>query len=104
MSGIDYAQLRALVQIQEVLRLAGFAQVEAVGDQLRGPCQIHGSQSPTSRSFSVNLRKHTFRCFKCNAAGNQLDLWVAVSKLPLRTAARDLCDRLGIAPPEIRHW
>lgn len=58
----------------DVLGLCGFKATEALGDQVRGPCPIHGSPSPTSRSFSANLRKNNFRCFKCGASGNQLDL------------------------------
>jgi hypothetical protein len=104
MPGIDYAALRAHVRIEDVLRLANFRASEALGVQLRGPCPIHGSQSPTSRSFSVHVDKNTFRCFKCGASGNQLDLWVAISKLSLHEAARDLCERLGIDPPEVRNW
>jgi DNA primase len=78
--------------------------VETSGDEVRAPCPIHGSTSPTSRSFSANIRKQTYVCFKCGAAGNQLDLWVATSKLPLHEAARDLCDRLGIDVPQIHRW
>lgn len=104
MPGIDYARLREIASIEDVLRISGFHPSESLGDQLRGPCPIHGSHSPTSRSFSVHLSKNTFRCFKCGATGNQLDLWVAVSKLPLHEAARDLCQRLGIDVPEVRKW
>ncbi len=100
MPGIDYAELRARVRIADVLRLCGFKAAEVMGDQARGPCPIHGSTSPNSRSFSANLRKNTFRCFKCGAAGNQLDLWVAFTKLPLHAAALDLCKKLGIEVPE----
>src|SRR5215216_4910588 len=104
MPGIDYAAVRSLVALADVLELAGFEEVEYSGDQLRGPCLIRGSTSPTSRSFSANLRTHQFHCFKCGAAGNQLDLWVAISNLPLHAAARDLCERLGVEIPAIRRW
>jgi len=102
MAGIDYAKLREQVPIEKVLALVEFFAVESSGDERRGPCPIHGSNSAASRSFSANIRKHTFRCFKCGAGGNQLDLWVAISKLPLHEAARDLCQRLAIAVPEIK--
>jgi DNA primase len=102
MPGIDYAELRARVSIADVLGLCSFQANEQSGDQVRGPCPIHGSTSPTSRSFSANLRKNNFQCFKCGASGNQLDLWVAISKLPLHVAAADLCERLGITVPEVR--
>lgn len=101
MPGIDYAKLRAQIKIEQVLALVEFCGSESHGDETRGPCPIHGSTSQTSRSFSANLRKHTYRCFKCGAGGNQLDLWVAISKLPLHDAARDLCNRLGVKVPEI---
>ena len=104
MPGIDYSKLRARIQISDVLKLAGFEAAETSGDQVRGPCPIHGSNSPSSRSFSANLSKNSFRCFKCGASGNQLDLWVAISKLPLHEAAKDLCERLQIEAPEIRRW
>jgi DNA primase len=102
--GIDYAQLRAEIRIEQVLALVDFQAAETAGEELRGPCPIHGSTSPTSRSFSANVRKGTYRCFKCGAGGNQLDLWVAISKLPLHEAVRDLCERLGIDVPEIKRW
>jgi DNA primase len=104
MPGIDYLQLRNSISIADVLRLTHFQPAEVLGDQARGPCPIHGSTSMASRSFSVNFRKNNFHCFKCGASANQLDLWVAVSKLPLHEAARDLCDRLGLDVPENRKW
>jgi DNA primase len=78
-----------------------FVPAEQPGDQLRGPCPVHRSTSPTSRSFSVNLKKNTFRCFKCGAQGNQLDLWTAITKLPIHQAAETLCTRAGIDVPRI---
>lgn len=104
MPGIDYAKLRSLVNMADVLHLADIDAVAAAGDQHRGPCPIHGSSSPTSTTFSVSLRKNTFHCFKCGAKGNQLDLWAAISKLPLYEAARDLCERLEINVPETKRW
>jgi DNA primase len=102
MPGIDYAELRGMVTIAQVLELAGFVASEASGDQVRGPCPVHRSSAAGSRSFSANVIKNTFRCFKCGAAGNQLDLWMAVTKLPLHDAAKDLCVRLGVDVPLIR--
>lgn len=102
MPGIDYAAVRSPVGIRQVLELAGFKAIEQTGDQLRGPCPIHGSTSVGSRSFSANLTQNSFRCFKCGAQGNQLDLWVEISQLPLHKATSDLCKRLGIEPPLMR--
>ena len=101
MPGIDFRILRERITIQDVLALLGFKLVTRRGDQLRGPCPIHGSSSPRSRSFSVNLRLNTFRCFGCGRGGNQLDLWAAHSQLPLLEAARDLCAKLSLDVPNL---
>lgn len=100
MPSIDFAALKGAVPILAVLDLLKFAPVERSGDQVRGPCPVHGSSSPASRSFSANLKKNTFQCFRCRAAGNQLDLWAAAQKLPIHAASLDLCRRLGIAVPQ----
>jgi transposase len=100
--GIDYRQLRSLVSIREVLDLLGFRSTTATADQVRGPCPLHRSTSPKSRVFSVHLSKNVFRCFKCQAAGNHLDLWAAATQQPLYEAAFDLCNRLHRAVPWLR--
>ena len=102
MPGIDYAALRSQISMADVPRLMEYRAVGSPGDELRGPCPIHGSASPQSRSFAAKVKKNTFRCFKCGAKGNQLDLWVAVAKLPLFEAAHDLCEKAGIDVPEVR--
>jgi DNA primase len=102
MPGIDFAEVRSRISMAQVLELAHFEAISRTGQQVRGSCPIHGASSPRSRSFSANLNRNTFRCFRCGASGNQLDLWVAISKLPLHEAAADLCERLGIALPIIQ--
>jgi DNA primase len=98
--GIDFRRLRADVGIADVLDLIGFVAVTRIGDQVRGECPIHPStRSGKHRSFSANLASNTFQCFKCKASGNQLDLWVMASKLPIHQAAQTLCDRLNREVP-----
>jgi DNA primase len=99
MPSIDYRAVREAVPLGRVLELLQFTPVRRRGDELRGPCPIHGSHSPHSCSFAANVRKQAYRCFVCGAGGNQLDLWVAVSHLPLYAATCDLCQRLGIPIP-----
>lgn len=94
--GIDYRALRTAIDIADVLKLLGFVAVKTSGDQVRGPCPIHGSHTASSRVFSANLRKHAFRCFKCGAHGNQLELWAAATRQSLYAAAIDLCGRLDL--------
>jgi DNA primase len=103
MPGIDFKQLRADVTMAEILGLLGFVIIEHRGDQVRGQCPFHEpSPHGKHRSFSANLRRQLFRCFKCQAAGNQLDLWARASKKPLYEAALDLCDRLHREVPRLR--
>ena len=101
MSGVDYQAVRTHVAMSQVLDLLGFVATETSDDQVRGPCMIHDSHSLASRSFSANLRKHAYRCFRCGSAGNQLDLWAAATHQPLYPATLDLCQRLGMPVPRI---
>jgi len=102
MPGIDFAKVRVLVSRERVLELLGFVASATAGEQVRGQCPVHRPSSAGSRSLSANLKKHTFRCFKCGAAGNQLDLWMAVTGLPIHEAARELCWSAGVEVPKVR--
>ncbi len=95
MPGIDYRQARSRLRLVEVLELIGYRPRRAVGQQWRGPCPLHGSRSPTSRSFAVHLGKNVYHCFRCGSAGNALDLWAAWTQQHLHAAVLDLCQRLG---------
>ena len=94
MPGIDFAAARAAIALAEVLDLLGFVACESRGDQVRGPCPVHGSTSPSSRSFSANLKRQVYRCFKCGSCGNQLDLYAAATGLSLFEATVVLGERL----------
>ena len=86
MPGIDYRAVRADLCLAEVLELIGYQPRTRQADQLRGPCPLHGSRSRTSRSFAAHLGKNVYHCFRCGAGGNALDLWAALSRLPLAPA------------------
>jgi putative transposase len=93
---IDFAAVRALITLAEVLGLLGFVPNSTHGDQQRGPCPVHGSTNATrSRCFSANHAESICHCFKCGAGGNALDLWAAATKQNVYDAAVDLCQRLG---------
>jgi DNA primase len=95
MPGIDYREARARLPLAEVLDLLGFVPRRRGGDQLRGPCPVHRSRSPASRSFAAHLGKGVWHCFGCGAGGNALDLWAAVTRQGVQAAVLDLCRRLG---------
>jgi DNA primase len=99
MPALDYRAARDQVRVAEVLTLLGWQPQQRAGDQVRGPCPLHGSRSPASRCFVANLRRQLFHCFTCGAGGNALDLWAAHTRLPLHAAVLDLFDRLHRPAP-----
>ncbi len=96
---IDFAAVRQTISLAEVLELLHFTPSQTRGQQQRGPCHLHGSRSARSRCFSANLADHTFQCFKCGKAGNQLDLWAAATHQTVYDAALDLCAKLNRPVP-----
>jgi DNA primase len=104
MPGVDYNVFRSEITMQQVLDQLGFQPSARSGQQLRGPCPVHGSSSSSSRSFSVNLAAARYYCHKCHSHGNALELWGAVHHLPIHQAAIDLCRALGRDVPWIKRW
>jgi DNA primase len=110
MAGIDFSVLRNEITMEDVLNQLGFLPTSQTGDQLHGPCPVHGStsagghRSQSGRSLSVNLGTGRYYCHKCQSHGNQLELWTAVQRLPIYEAAIDLCRALGRDVPWIERW
>ena len=59
MPGVDFDVVSREITMQQVLDEIGFRVTHQEGDQLRGPCPVHGSTSKNSRVFSVNLTRAT---------------------------------------------
>jgi DNA primase len=92
---IDYRQARREVRLAAVLELLRWQARERRGEQVRGPCPVHGSSSPRSRSFSAHLSRGVWQCFGCGASGNALELWMKVTGQPLHAAVLALYRQLG---------
>ncbi len=99
MPGIDFAVLRQQLRLAQVLELLDYVPTTRCGPQVRGPCPVHGSRRKRSRSFAAHLQWQCWHCFRCGAGGNALDLWMAVTQLPVYEAALDLCRRLHLDVP-----
>lgn len=100
---INYRELRAGLRIEDVLSWMSWTASRRVGYQLRGPCPFcerdiaaspHGTPPSVARTFSVNVQRNIFQCFKCHRSGNALDLWTAHRQLSIYAAAREIQDRL----------
>ncbi len=104
--GVDFNRVRAEITMEQVLSLLGFQPSRRSGVQWYGSCPLHEPSSGHRRlrSFSVNVAIGRYFCHRCHSHGNQLELWAAVTKLPLHQAAVDLCRRLGRDVPWIERW
>jgi DNA primase len=102
MPSIDFAEVKRLVPIVRVLETIGYQVLYQSGPYLRGPCPIHGSTNPNSNVFAVNVDLSLFRCWKCGAKGNQLDLYCQVKHLDVYQSATDLCQFVGVEIPLLR--
>jgi transposase len=97
---VDFAYLREQISIKRVLdHLGASATLRGRGEQLRGPCPMHGQSGDGKQTFSVHLGKNVFQCFHadCGLKGNALDLWAAVHRLPLYEAALHLAETFQLA-------
>jgi DNA primase len=99
---LDFRQARQEIRLAEVLRLLDWRARARSGAQVRGPCPVHGSTSPGSRSFSAHLGRNLWRCFVCNASGNALDLWARATNQELYPALQVLYQQLGRPVPLLK--
>jgi DNA primase len=99
MPGIDFRLARQEIRLAEVLALVNYRPRQRAGEQLRGPCPVHGSKSATSRCFAAHLGRNVWHCCRCGAGGNALDLWARLTKQGIYEAVLDLYRRLGRTPP-----
>lgn len=102
--GVDFQKIRAEISMEQVLSQLNFEPTTRTGSQWHGPCPVHGSTSPGSRTFSVNLDTGRYYCHKCQSHGNALELWAAVHKLNVYEAALELCRAFGHDVPWINRW
>ncbi len=71
---LNFAYLKRRVSIVTVLSTKGvMTQFKKRGDQLFGPCPVHGGDNPNA--FVINLSKNIWHCFTgCNTGGDVIKL------------------------------
>jgi DNA primase len=71
---LNFAYLKRRVSIVTVLKTkTAMASFIKKGDQLFGPCPVHGGDNPNA--FVVSLSKNIWHCFtRCNAGGDVIEL------------------------------
>lgn len=92
MSFVDFADLKARVGIEQVLTMLGVA-LKKSGEQLRGPCPIHGGDNP--RAFVVTPSKGLWYCFSGCGGGDVIALVSKVRKLSQKHAANAINEHFG---------
>lgn len=96
---IDFAQVRSLIPMKDVLTLLDWEPSSIRGPQLRGPCPLPNCSTTSRRTFCVSHEKQAWHCFACGRHGNQLDLWTLMTEHKLYQATVDLCQRAGQPVP-----
>jgi hypothetical protein len=97
MPAIDFKAVKLRVSLRQVLDLLRWQPSSIEGFERRGPCPIHGSSSPASRSFATFA--DGFTCHSCKASGDQLRLYSLVRRLNIYAATVELCGRLAVEVP-----
>jgi transposase len=97
---LDFVHLKRQLPMARILDHLGLtARLKGSGPHRRCACPIHRGDG-RGRTFSVNLESNVYQCFdaKCGSQGDVIDLWAAISKRDLRTAALDLMHLFGLEP------
>lgn len=92
--------LKTRVSVGQVLAAYGLdSHLKARGDQLSGPCPLHGGDNPTA--FRVHLQRNLWRCFTSCGGGDTVELVRRIHGCSHAQAARHL-HRLAEGLPSIR--
>lgn len=97
---LDLRQLREVATPLRVLALHGWRPTRVETASTRGPCPVHRSTSPRSRSLSVGTR--LAHCHACGWVGDGVALHGRLTGLAVLDAAYEVCHLLGIPPPVLQ--
>ena len=99
---IDFRELKQQIRIIDLLKSTGWKATKGRGAQLRGPCPFPGccdrsydQSDPRPPSFSLNLERNIYQCFRCQSSGTVLDFWQTYRAIPLKQAVIELQQMLN---------
>lgn len=90
---LDFNAIKRDCPLHDVLLHLGWRPIWSRGDQQRGPCLLHHSERPRSRSFAVS--GDGWFCHKCKIGGDQIRLWAELHHLPPFEAAIAMATTVG---------
>lgn len=96
---LNFAKLREMVSITQVLEHVNWHPRTQRGDQWRGGCPLHEETDAKSQAFAVEKQNSLYCCHRCGSQGNVLDLWIALRGKPILAAGWDLVETFGLEPP-----
>ena len=79
---VDYRELKARVNVLDVLKHFHIGLPGQQGTQFYGPCPLpeHGGDRDNNTSFSVSSEKNAWRCLSHCGSGNVIDLFAQLSE------------------------
>lgn len=97
---IDFKLAVQACPLRRYLNDLGWKPFQTLPSAFRGPCPIHGSSSPSSRSFCVTPDWASWFCHKCKRGGSVFDLHGLLNNMNNYEAALHLCEIWGIEIPQ----
>jgi DNA primase len=89
MDNYSFRRLKAVVSIGQIMSAYGLdTGLRRYGDQLFGPCPLHGGDNPTA--FRVHLERGLWRCFTHCGGGDCVELIRRIESCTFAEAARHL--------------
>ena len=97
MHDVDYAEIKRLIPVPDLLRAWGWQPLVIAADVRRGPCPIHGSRGKRSRSFAASSTG--WCCHSCKRQGDVIRLWSERRGATMHQAAIELCRFMAVPVP-----